>query len=157
MMKTKAQSVWNKMATISKTSIISVVLLFLIPSAVYANEQVLDSELIPMDNTIALEKTILSMHVPSDNTLPWGFVEGKIAHPVPDYPVIIQIYKEGEPVHFAQTKVETDGSYEYRFRVLSIDGDKTINVFSGDYTVKIFKVVNPYPDFESIKSINTFS
>ena len=149
MMKTKAKSVWNKMATTNKTSII-LVLLFLIPSAVYANEQVLDSELIPMDNTIALEKTILSMHVPFDNTLPWGFVEGKIAYPVPEYPVIIQIYKEDEPIHFAQTEVEEDGSYEYRFRVLSIDGAKTINVFNGDYTVKIFKVVNLYPDLKSI-------
>ena len=144
----------TKIATASKASIISVVLLFLIPSTVYANEQVLDSELIPMDNTIALEKTTLSMHVPFDNTLPWGFIEGKITYPVPDYHVIIQIYKDGEPIHFAQTEVETDGSYEYRFRVQSIDGDKTINVFNGDYIVKIFKVVNIYPNFESI---NTFS
>jgi len=82
------------------------------------------------------------MHAPADNTLPWGFVEGKIANHVLDYPVIIQIYDEdGEATHFAQTNVEDDGSYEYRFRVRNVDNDKVINIFEGDYIVKIFKVV----------------
>ena len=82
------------------------------------------------------------MHAPADNKLPWGFVEGKIANHVPDYPVIIQIYDaDGKPTHFAQTNVKEDGSYEYRFRVRNVDNDQVINIFEGDYTVKIFKVV----------------
>ena len=78
----------------------------------------------------------------SDNILPWGFVEGKIQNHVSDYPVIIQIYdSEGDAVHFAQTNVEDDGSYEYRFRVLSINDNQVIKIFEGDYSVKIFKVI----------------
>lgn len=100
------------------------------------------TEITPLNGGIGIEKTVLSLHAPADNTLPWGFVEGKIANHVPDYPVIIQIYDvDGKATHFAQTNVEDDGSYEYRFRVRSVDNDQVINIFEGDYTVKIFKVV----------------
>jgi hypothetical protein len=101
------------------------------------------TEIIPLDGEIGIEKTTLRFHAASDNTLPWGFVEGKIANHVADYPIIIQIYDyEGQPTHFAQTNVEEDGSYEYKFRVRNIDDDgKAINIFEGDYSVKIFKVV----------------
>lgn len=100
------------------------------------------TEIIPLDNGIGIEKTVIFLHAPADNTLPWGFVEGKIANHVPDYPVIIQIYDEhGEATHFAQTNVEDDGSYEYRFRVRNVDNGQVINIFEGDYFVKIFKVV----------------
>ena len=95
----------------------------------------------PIDGIIGIEKTTLMFHAPEDNSLPWGFVEGKIENPVAGYPVIIQIYKEGEAVHFAQTDVNDDGTYEYKFRVLSVEDDKTIKIFSGDYNVSIFKVV----------------
>jgi len=61
---------------------------------------------------------------------------------VQDHPVIIQIYKEGKPVHFAQVPVNDDGTYQYRFRVLDVTDNKTIRIFEGDYTVKIFKVVS---------------
>ena len=101
-----------------------------------------NTELIPLNGEIAIEKTILSLHASSDNTLPWGFVEGKIANHVSSYPVIIQIYDDdGDATHFAQTDVEEDGSYEYRFRVLNVDNGEVINIFEGDYVVKIFKVV----------------
>ena len=74
--------------------------------------------------------------------MPWGFVEGKIVNPVEDYPVIIQIYDEnGEAFHFAQTEVDEDGSYEYKFRVKNVNDGEVINIFEGDYFVKIFKVV----------------
>jgi hypothetical protein len=101
------------------------------------------TEIIPLDGEIGIEKTTLGFYAASDNTLPWGFVEGKIVNHVADYPVIIQIYDhEGEPTHFAQTNVEKDGSYEYKFRVRNIDDDgKIIKIFEGDYLVKIFKVV----------------
>ncbi|HSB56725.1 MAG TPA: hypothetical protein VLD38_02805 [Nitrosopumilaceae archaeon] len=97
--------------------------------------------LVSDDKSIVLQQKIISMHIPEDNTLPWAFVEGKVINAVDGYPVIIQIYKNGEPVHFAQTDVKEDGSYEYRFRARNVDGDQVINIFQGDYTVKIFKTV----------------
>jgi len=111
-------------------------------STSYADEQDSQTEIILIDGTIGIEKTTVSLFASSDNTLPWGFVEGKIANHVSDYPVIIQIYdSEGGAVHFAQTNVEDDGSYEYRFRVLSVNDDQAIKIFEGDYSVKIFKVI----------------
>ena len=106
------------------------------------------TELIPLTATTALEKTTILMHASKDNTLPWGFVEGKIANFVPQNPVIIQIYDEnGEAFHFAQTDVNEDGTYEYKFRVRNVDSEgNIINIFEGDYFVNIFKVVYLYSD-----------
>ena len=101
-----------------------------------------NTEIIPLNSEIGIEKTILSLSASQDNTLPWGFVEGKIANHVSNYPVIIQIYDDdGHATLFAQTDVEEDGSYEYRFRVRNVDDGQVINIFEGDYYVKIFKVV----------------
>ncbi len=101
-----------------------------------------NTEIIPINSEIGIEKTILSLSASPDNTLPWGFVEGKIANHVSNYPVIIQIYDDdGHATLFAQTDVEEDGSYEYRFRVRNVDDGQVINIFEGDYYVKIFKVV----------------
>ncbi len=55
--------------------------------------------------------------------------------------MIIQIFKNGEPIHFAQTDVKKDGSYEYKFRVRDVSESKVTKIFEGDYIVKIFKVV----------------
>lgn len=99
------------------------------------------TEIIPLNGKIGLEKTTLFFHAPENNKLPWGFVEGNIANHVEGYPVIIQIFKNDEAVHFAQTNVEKDGDYEYRFRVLNSDNGHTTKIFEGDYLVKIFKVV----------------
>jgi len=111
-------------------------------STSFADEQESQTEIISIDGTIGIEKTTMSLFAPSDNILPWGFVEGKIQNHVSDYPVIIQIYdSDGDAVHFAQTNVEDDGSYEYRFRVLSINDNQVIKIFEGDYSVKIFKVI----------------
>ncbi len=111
-------------------------------STSFADEQESQTEIISIDGTIGIEKTTVSLFASSDNILPWGFVEGKILNHVSDYPVIIQIYdREGDAVHFAQTNVEDDGSYEYRFRVLSINDNQVIKIFEGDYSVKIFKVI----------------
>ena len=106
------------------------------------------TELQPISATTALEKTTIMMHASKDNTLPWGFVEGKIANHVPAHPVIIQIYDEnGEAFHFAQADVNEDGAYEYKFRVRNVDDNgNIINIFEGDYKVNIFKVVYLYPD-----------
>jgi hypothetical protein len=110
-----------------------------------------NTEIIPLDGKIGIEKTILSLHASPDNTLPWGFVEGKIANHVSNYPVIIQIYNDdGDATHFAQTDVEEDGSYEYRFRVRNVDNGEVINIFEGNYSVKIFKVVYLAPSSNQI-------
>jgi len=116
----------------------------------FADEQVSNTELTKINEMIGIEKTTIQMNIPVENTLPWGFVEGKIANHVSDYPVIMQIYKDDEAYHFAQTNVNDDGSYEYKFRVLDINTERTINVFQGDYTVKIFKVVYLNPDLSLI-------
>jgi len=99
------------------------------------------TEYFPINGIIGIEKTSLFFHSPEENSLPWGFVEGKIDNPVAGYPVIIQIYKNDEPVHFAQTDVAEDGSYEYKFRVLNKENDQTTKIFDGDYHVTVFKVV----------------
>lgn len=100
-----------------------------------------ETTITPLDASTGLEKTIVPFSAPKNNKLPWGFVEGKIANPVEGHPVIIQIYKNGEAVHFAQTGVNEDGTYEYKFRVRDVTNDKVTRIFEGDYTVKIFKVV----------------
>ncbi len=99
------------------------------------------TEIIPINSMIGLEKSTIFFHTPQENTLPWGFVEGKIANYVEGYPVIIQIFKNNNAVHFAQTNIGEDGVYEYKFRVLNTDKDHTNKIFEGDYSVKIFKVV----------------
>jgi hypothetical protein len=121
-------------------------------STISSVDAVTNTEIIPLNGEIAIEKTILSLHASPDNTLPWGFVEGKIANHVSSYPVIIQIYynEDGDATHFAQTDVEEDGSYEYRFRVRNVDNGEVINIFEGDYSVKIFKVVYLAPSSNQI-------
>ena len=99
------------------------------------------TEYIPLNGLIGIEKTSLVFHTSEENSLPWAFVEGKIANPVAGYPVIIQIYKNDEAVHFAQTDVNENGNYEYKFRVLNSDNGVTTKIYDGDYIVKIFKVV----------------
>ena len=99
------------------------------------------TEYIPLNGVIAIEKTSLIFHADEQNSLPWAFVEGKISNPVAGYPVIIQIYKNDEAVHFAQTNVSEEGSYEYKFRVLNVEDGNIHKIFDGDYQVVIFKVV----------------
>ena len=99
------------------------------------------TEITPLNGMIGLEKSTVFFHAPETNSLPWGFVEGKIANHVEGYPVIIQIFKNNDAIHFAQTNVEKDGAYEYKFRVLNFDNESTTKIFEGDYLVKIFKVI----------------
>ena len=99
------------------------------------------SEIIATNDDFQLVEIQVTLHVPSDNVLPWGAVYGTIKDHVVGYPVIIQIYNNGDPVHFAQTDVTDDGSFEYKFRIKSVDNDRVINVFEGDYDVKIFQTV----------------
>ena len=113
-----------------------VVMIGMSPSFAESNTTVLSS-----NDGIQLTKTVIPMHISSDNTLPWGFIEGTVDNHVEGYPVVLQIYQNGEAVHFAQTDVNEDGTYEYQFRARNIDADNVVNVYEGDYDVKIFKSV----------------
>ena len=131
------------------TSFLAAAVIFttLISITISSVDAATNTEIIPINEKIGIEKTILSLYASPDNTLPWGFVEGKIANHVSEYPVIIQIYDEdGDATLFAQTDVEEDGSYEYRFRVRNVDNGEIINIFEGNYVVKIFKVVYLSPN-----------
>jgi hypothetical protein len=99
--------------------------------------------IIPINEKISLEKTTTTMSVPQENKLSWGTVRGEGSEYVERYPVIIQFYKGEDPVHFAQVDVKGDGSYEYKFRVRNMDTDtgEFVNIFEGNYTVKIYKVI----------------
>ena len=90
---------------------------------------------------IQLTKTVLPMTISSDNIMPWGFIEGTVENYAEGYPVVVQIYQNDEPIHFAQTDVNEDGTYEYKCRARNIDGDNIVNVYEGNYEVKIFKSV----------------
>jgi len=95
----------------------------------------------------AIEEKQIKMTVPSDNVLPWAFVKGTTHNVVDGHPVIIQIYKDEKPVHFAQVNVNNDGTYQYKFRVRDVTDNKVTNIFEGDYTVKIFKTINLDSDY----------
>ena len=101
-----------------------------------------ESQTTIINDEISVEKIVTTMSVPATNTLPWGAVSGHVDDPAQGYPVIIQFFKEDEPVHIAQVDVKEDGSYEYKFRVRNVDNGQVINIFEGDYEVRIFKVVN---------------
>ena len=98
-----------------------------------------NTTVISTNDGIQLTKTVVPMIISSDNTMPWGFIEGTVDNHAEGYPVIVQIYQNDVPIHFAQTDVNEDGTYEYKFRARNIDGDNVVNVYEGDYEVKIFK------------------
>ena len=101
----------------------------------------------PLDDGMSLEKTVTTISIPRDNMLPWAYVDGTIENHAEGHPVIIQFFNEegGDvPIHVAQVDVKDDGSYEYKFRVrdVNLQTGEVTNIFEGDYTVKIFKVIN---------------
>ena len=100
-----------------------------------------NTTVISTNDGIQLTKTVIPMYISHSNTLPWGFIEGTVENHAEGYPVVLQIYQNGEAVHFAQTDVNEDGTYEYQFRARNVDGDNVVNIYEGDYEVKIFKSV----------------
>ena len=100
------------------------------------------SEIVVTKHNFEVVKTTIPMYIPTENILPWASVSGIVENSANNHPVIIQIYQNDEPVHFAQTNVNEDGSYEYQFRARSVVDDQVINVFEGDYEVRIFKTIN---------------
>jgi hypothetical protein len=117
-------------------------LVLLLPSLTLSTSQGAewDQKLVPEEN-VDLQKSVVQMHISGESKLPFGCVWGTVQNAAPGYPVVIQIYKDGKPVYFAQTNVKSDGSYEHYFRVKSVIGDKVIHIFEGDYTVNIYKAV----------------
>lgn len=97
-----------------------------------------------IDDKTSIQKTITSLSIPDDNKFPWGTIQGKINNPAPGHPVIIQFFKslDEAPVHVAQIDMNDDGTFEYKFRLFSIDDGITTNIFEGEYYVEIFKTVN---------------
>jgi hypothetical protein len=146
----------NKVVLFSSLLILTFLLTFSLDSAFahpHSGQVLIDghthdpqTEIISLGGNLALEKSTILFHSSKDNTLPWAFVEGKIANHVEGYPVIIQIFKENDAVHFAQTDVSSNGNYEYKFRVLKSENGITSKIFVGDYSVKIFKVVYMYQE-----------
>ena len=146
----------NKVVLFSSLLILTFLLTFSLDSAFahpHSGQVLIDghthdtqTEIISLGGNLALEKSTILFHSSEDNTLPWAFVEGKIANHVEGYPVIIQIFKENDAVHFAQTDVSSNGNYEYKFRVLKSENGITSKIFVGDYSVKIFKVVYMYQE-----------
>ena len=124
-------------------SVMTVFGVMMIPYDISAETSQNDVTITPINEEISLQKTVTTMSVPENNKLPWGFVNGEASEYVERYPVIIQFYKGEDPVHLAQVDVKGDGSYEYKFRVGSLDGTtgEFVNIFEGDYTVKIFRVI----------------
>ncbi len=97
-----------------------------------------------LDDNNSLQKTITGINIPADNTFPWGTVKGKVTNPAPGYPVIIKFFKSLDdlPVHVAQVDLNDDNTFEYQFRLLSIDGGITTRAFDGEYYIEIFKTIN---------------
>ena len=124
-------------------SIMTVIGIMMIPGDIAAETSQNSITVTPINEEISLQKTITTMSIPEDNKLPWGAVKGAASDYVERYPVIIQFYKGEDPVHFTQVDVKGDGSYEYKFRVRNLDSTtgEFVNIFEGDYTVKIFRVI----------------
>jgi hypothetical protein len=124
-------------------SIMTVFGIMMIPNDISAETNQNIITVTPINENLSLQETITTMNIPQDNKLPWGAVRGAATDYVEGFPIIIQIYKGEDPVHFAQTDVNEDGSYEYKFRIKSLDSNtgEFVNVFEGDYTVKIFRVI----------------
>ena len=105
------------------------------------------SEIVVTKGNFEVVETIIPMYISPENILPWASVSGIVENYANNNPVIIQIYQNDEPVHFAQTNVNDDGSYEYKFRVKTVNDDKIINIFEGNYEVRIFKTINKTFDY----------
>jgi len=133
----------TKMSLLAITSIIAISGIMMVPNTAVAETNQNDISVKAINEKVSLETTITTLMVPENNILPWGTVYGAASDVAERYPVIIQFYKGDEPVHIAQIDTKGDGSYEYKFRVRNLDqstGEFT-NIFHGEYTVKIFKVI----------------
>ena len=133
----------KKINLLAITSVVAMLGIMMVPNTVTAELNQNETTITSINENVSLETTITTLSVPENNTLPWGTVYGAASDVAERYPVIIQFYKGDEAVHIAQIDTKGDGSYEYKFRVRNLDqntGEFT-NIFHGEYTVKIFKVI----------------
>jgi len=133
----------SKMNLLIVGSIIAVFAIMIVPNDAIAEIDQNNINVRQINDKMSLEITTVTMTVPENNKLPWGKVWGSSSEIVERYPVIIQFYKENEAVHVAQVDTKGDGSYEYKFRARTVDHNtgESKDIFYGDYTVKIFKVI----------------
>ena len=133
----------SKMNPLIVGSIITMFAIMMVPNDAIAEIDQNSINVRQINDKISLEITTVTMTVPENNKLPWGKVWGSSSEVVERYPVIIQFYKENEAVHVAQVDTKGDGSYEYKFRARTVDHNtgESKDIFYGDYTVKIFKVI----------------
>ena len=138
----------KKISLLTIASIIVLSAIMMIPNNAIAEPIQNTINVKPINEKFSLETTIITMSVPENNKLPWGTVWGTASEVAERYPVIIQFYKDDAPVHVAQVDVKGDGSYEYKFRVRNIDNNtgEIIDIFEGQYTVKIFRVIHNQND-----------
>ncbi|MFB5602350.1 MAG: hypothetical protein HPQ69_02010 [Marine Group I thaumarchaeote] len=131
----------KSISLLAMTSIIALLAIMIIPNTASAITN--EITVTPINEKVSLETTITTLTVPENNTLPWGTVYGSASDVAERYPVIIQFYKGDEAVHVAQIDTKGDGSYEYKFRVRNLDTQtgQFTDIFQGEYTVKIFKVI----------------
>ena len=131
----------KKISLLAMTSIIALLSIMIIPNTAAAVTN--EITVTPINEKVSLETTITTLTVPENNTLPWGTVYGSASDVAERYPVIIQFYKGDEAVHVAQIDTKGDGSYEYKFRVRNLDTQtgQFTDIFQGEYSVKIFKVI----------------
>jgi len=124
-------------------SIMTVFVVMMVPNDIVAETNQNNINIKPINEKVSLETTTVTLSIPENNTFSWGTVNGPASDYAERYPVIIQFYKGDEVVHIAQVDVKGDGSYEYEFRVRNLDhntGEFT-DIFHGEYTVKIFRVI----------------
>ena len=131
----------KNISLLAMTSIIALLAIMIIPNTASAITN--EITLTQINEKVSLETTTTTLVVPENNTLPWGTVYGSASDVAERYPVIIQFYKGDEAVHVAQIDTKGDGSYEYKFRVRNLDTQtgQFTDIFQGEYTVKIFKVI----------------
>jgi hypothetical protein len=131
----------NKKSSIILAIIASFVVIML-PAETIAEPQTTTTT--PINEKISIKKTILTMNIPENNTLPWGIVKGDTSDVVENYPIIIQFYKNDKAIHFAQVDVNGEELFEYKFRARNVDNTtgEVENIFEGQYMVKIFRVVH---------------
>ncbi len=131
----------NKTSLLLGNGIIGIVIISLF-SISFADEQISNTRIIPIDETIAIEKTTLFFHAPEEPSHYWGYVEGKIANHVPGFAVVIQMFNEEENFpRYSQVDVNENGYYEYKFRVKNFHDGELVWKMEGDYRITIFKVV----------------
>ena len=133
----------TKMNLLAIASIIAISGIMMVPNTAVAETNQNNISVTPINEKVSLETTTTTLSVPENNKLSWGTVYGASSDVVERYPVIIQFYKGDEPVHIAQIDTKGDGSYEYKFRVRNLDHNtgEFIDIFHGEYMVKIFKVI----------------